>query len=113
MTASRRKGDSDEPPSPSPSKPGAPLLTSQDLFGDMVDAPLAPDEGMSRNDAVRKEPIRVRISDPEGKAGGAPRPNRSPHEMQEAGADEMAALLDVLAPATPKTAKPTPVTTPD
>lgn len=107
MTASRRKGDSDKSPPPSTGKADDPLLTSQDLFGDMIDAPLADEDAAGTAEAERKEPIRIRISDPEGKAGtGSPRPKGgAPLEMQQADDDEVAALLDVLSPAAPKAPK--------
>ncbi len=60
--------DSSDTPVPPASDPdeGSDLLTSQDLFGDLVDEPLPPG---ARTGATRKDPIRVRVSDP-----AAPRP---------------------------------------
>jgi serine/threonine protein kinase len=108
MTARRPPDD------PNPAKPES-LLTSEDLFGDMVDAP--PSEAEAPPRPARKDPIRVQISDPEGRSAalkdGADairmgRPS-GPAEMQEANAEEMAALLDVLSPApTPRPAAAAP-----
>ena len=55
--------DTMDPPSPPASEPdeGSELLTSHDLFGDLVDGPLPPS---GRTGPTRKEPIRVQVSDP-------------------------------------------------
>jgi serine/threonine protein kinase len=99
MTARRPKDD----PNPSSSKPPAEsLLTSEDLFGDMVDAPPAEDTVPIPSKPVRKDRIKVQISDPESRlrAGHdlARARSTAPAEMQEADDDEVAALLDGLGP---------------
>ncbi|HZM50196.1 MAG TPA: hypothetical protein VFE68_06880, partial [Vicinamibacteria bacterium] len=80
-----------EDPSASPNK----LLTSEDLFGDMVDAP--PDPAArppAAAPANRKGPIKVQVSEP-----GAPRkdaPLASPPTPGEKLPEDVAALLDAF-----------------
>jgi serine/threonine protein kinase len=51
-----------KPSHPKPAEPdGEPLLTSNDLFGDLVDAPLPPTRAPA---APRTTPIRIQLSDP-------------------------------------------------
>src|SRR5688572_32190170 len=90
MTASRSKDNPDKP------RASDKLLTSQDLFGDIVDAPLeAPPEPAGPVD--RKPPIRVQISEPvPGQPPRTVRPPDGPSEMREAAAAEVAALLDLF-----------------
>jgi hypothetical protein len=56
-------GKKTDPPVPAGPGPGADdeLLTSEDLFGSLVDSPLPPNEA---GRAARKDPIRVQVSDP-------------------------------------------------
>ncbi|MCU0242491.1 MAG: serine/threonine protein kinase [Vicinamibacteria bacterium] len=69
------------------------LLTSQDLFGDLVDGAI--EDPLSRGNAVRNAPIRVQVGEP-----GIPhkgKPDETPTEMLPA---DVAAILDaVLEPA--------------
>ncbi len=72
---------------PSDSKPDAqperqPLLTSNDLFGDLVDEPLPPSPGRP---GARKQPIRVQLKDPS-----------QPPRMPPGDAAEIAAVLSRL-----------------
>src|SRR4051812_6326717 len=102
MSARRPKDD----PNPSSSPPPAEsLLTSEDLFGDMVDAPVPEDTVPIPSKPARKDRIKVQISDPEARQrelrntpdAGRYRP-AAPAEMKEADDDEVAALLDGLGP---------------
>jgi len=80
-----------EDPSASPNK----LLTSEDLFGDMVDAPPDPVARPAAAAPVnRKGPIKVQVSEP-----GAPRkdaPLASPPTPGEKLPEDVAALLDAF-----------------
>ena len=72
MKATRRK-DSQKPAASSPrgsgpDRPGQDLLTSQDLFGDMVDA-AAPEKGGPTT--AHREPIKVKISEPASPSAAA------------------------------------------
>ena len=64
MTARRSKDNPDDPASRKSDK----LLTSQDLFGDIVDAPIESTEPLIPE---RKDPIRVQITEP--------MPGQAPH----------------------------------
>src|SRR4029079_15877098 len=92
MTARRSKDNSGQPPSkPGPSEK---LLTSQDIFGDMIDAPI--ETGDTPTPAPRASPIRAQISEPV--AGQPARVARvdTPNEMREVAPEEMAALLEMF-----------------
>ena len=87
MTVRRPKDNPDPPPRSDK------LLTSEDLFGDMVDSPLEkPDAPASEE---RKTPIRVQISEP---VPGSPRAVKSEGgtPIREVPAEEVAALLEVF-----------------
>src|SRR6185503_20170290 len=81
----------EEDPSASPNK----LLTSEDLFGDMVDGPPEPlTRPATAAPANRKGPIKVQVSEP-----GAPRkdaPLASPPTPGEKLPEDVAALLDAF-----------------
>ncbi len=75
------------------------LVTSEDLFGNLVDSPLPPREA---NRTVRKDPIRVQVSDPvtpgpfaavpedqPGSPSAAPEDTPAPSDADEANADEV------------------------
>jgi serine/threonine protein kinase len=90
MSSGRR----DDLPDPAVgSVPGAPeddgLLTSEDLFGDLVDS--APESGESDSGPPRKPPVRVQVPEP----GAARRPDRV-HMPRDMRPEEMAALLDAF-----------------
>src|SRR5258708_21868092 len=91
MKVTRRK-ESQKPAASSPGgsapdRPGQDLLTSQDLFGDMVDA-AAPEKG----DPPRapREPIKVKISEPTS-PGAVPKGRAGP--MSELLPEDMSALI--------------------
>jgi serine/threonine protein kinase len=77
--------DDDDPPSKEPrrSSPSRKLLTSEDLFGDVVDAP-APKQARSDAGPARQGPIRVRVREQAEKPG------------TPGVAEELAALLDAI-----------------
>jgi serine/threonine protein kinase len=85
-------------PSDSPSTEAEAKVTSEDLFGDIVDAPLPESRSDSRSGAVAR-PIKVRVNEPGsevGKAGVLP--------------EEVAALLEAFSPMAPaESAPPAPV----
>src|SRR5688500_8239422 len=87
MTVRRSKDNPDSPPRPEK------LLTSQDLFGDMVDAPFESAEAPAGEE--RTAPIRVQISEP---LAGMPRAVRSEPNtpMREVAPEEVEALLGVF-----------------
>src|SRR5688572_15172933 len=90
----RRSKDNPDPP-PRSEK----LLTSQDLFGDMVDAPLEPGEAPASEE--RKTPIRVQISESVAGTPRATRPEAST-PIREVAPEEVEALLGVFdAPRSP------------
>jgi serine/threonine protein kinase len=72
------------------------FVTSEDLFGDMVDAPMPPSPGPPQAGA-RAAPIKVQVTEP-----GLPSETR-PRSVQgaELPADEMDALLDRISAVTP------------
>jgi serine/threonine protein kinase len=111
LPAARDRHGSPDPASETvPPGLSAPLITSQDLFGDLIDAPLEPDHAVSPA-GVRKEPIRVQIGEPSAKSSRAA--TGGPKEMNEVAADEMAALLGVFdTPAREAPAKPAPKSAP-
>jgi serine/threonine protein kinase len=84
-------GDTDETDPPVPPGTGqdgdAELLTSHDLFGSMVDAPLPDRPG----GAARKDPIRVQVNDPV-----RPRPFAAPEEAHDEEVDEVFSRLGGL-----------------
>ncbi len=84
-----------KPSHPKPVPPdGEPLLTSNDLFGDLVDAPLPP----KREPAPRKTPIRIQLSDP-----SQARPvSRTVRPEAAAEIDDVLARLDGSPPTTPE-----------
>jgi serine/threonine protein kinase len=83
------------PPAPEKVSADSPesLLTSQDLFGDLIDAPLE-SEGQKTGPAARSAPIRVQVS--ESGEAGPPKP-KGPDVRPE----DMAALLDAFADSSP------------
>jgi serine/threonine protein kinase len=85
-------------PSDSPSTEAEAKVTSEDLFGDIVDAPLPESRSDSRSGAAAR-PIKVRVNEPGsevGKAGVLP--------------EEVAALLEAFSPMAPaESAPPAPV----
>lgn len=91
MSAGKRKDD------PPPSNDDG-LLTSEDLFADLVDQPAAP--AAASPEEPRRGPIKVQVSEP----GAVKKPEGK--VPAEALADDFAALLDVFAPAEPAAAKP-------
>jgi serine/threonine protein kinase len=107
MTASRSK-DNPEKKSTTPAEdaPEDALLTSEDLFGDLVDSPIPQEKPVVRPAAAdRKEPIRVQITEPGALKTSRP-PSKSgagPSEMREVPDEEVAHLLDVFdAPPSPR-----------
>jgi len=106
MTARRSKDNPDDPASRKSDK----LLTSQDLFGDIVDAPIESTE--PHVPAERKDPIRVQITEPvPGQPPRTVRPGEKPSEMREVAPEEVMALLEMFdapAPAPPVPTKPEP-----
>jgi serine/threonine protein kinase len=109
MTARRPKDDPDASTGQPPSNPDS-LLTSADLFGDMVDAP-PEDTVPGPAKPARKAPIKVQISDPESRhrdhGADTARLTRPllPSDLQDADEKEVDALLDVLGPSPTKAAK--------
>jgi serine/threonine protein kinase len=91
------------PPSPDDASASADgLLTSEDLFGDLIDAPLEPKPVSARPAATT--PIRVQVND-EGEAG-PPKP-----KAPDVSAEDMGALLDAFggpedSPSPPEPAPP-------
>jgi serine/threonine protein kinase len=84
MTVRRSKDNSDDPPKPPAAEK---LLTSEDLFGDMVDAPLTlpADDKLELPGTERREPIKVQINEhgagkptPVPRATPVPRPPATP-----------------------------------
>jgi len=84
MTVRRSKDNSDDPPKPPAAEK---LLTSEDLFGDMVDAPLTlpSDDKLELPGTERREPIKVQINEhgagkptPVPRATPVPRPPATP-----------------------------------
>jgi len=75
------------------------FVTSEDLFGEMVDGPLPPTQAPAR--ATRAAPIKVKVTEP-----GLPSEAR-PRSVQgaELPADEMDALLDRISAITPTATK--------
>jgi serine/threonine protein kinase len=89
--SSGRRDDFPDPPPGGPPEPGNDegLLTSEDLFGDLVDA--VPEPEPPRPAVARSAPVRVRVSEP-----SVPRrPERAPMP-KEVGPEDMAALLDAF-----------------
>src|SRR5262245_13686229 len=81
------------------------FVTSEDLFGDMVDAPLPASEGPASPDKrpVRTSPIKVQVSEPGLPSDSRPRPIQG----AELPAEEMDALLDRISALTPALARKT------
>lgn len=115
MTSRRGEDDPKEnhPPEPdgSPDRP-ARLLTSEDIFGDMLDpaAAHAKPEHAAARPGARKRPIKVQVSEPGApRKGGPASPLASGEELPE----DVAALLDAFAEpteaATAKEAEPSEV----
>jgi serine/threonine protein kinase len=90
MTASRRENPK-VPAVHKEKKVADGLLTSEDLFGDIVDAVPEP---VDRPAATRKAPIRVQVSEPAATAG--PPSAKSKIQGEELRPEEMAALLDAF-----------------
>jgi serine/threonine protein kinase len=93
MTTRRNDNSAAPPPKDEDGSAAPDLLTSEDLFGDMVDAP--PPSSRSEAAPNRKGPIKVQVSEP-----GAPRKNSplaSPaNRVGEKLPDDVAALLDAF-----------------
>jgi serine/threonine protein kinase len=91
-----------------PSRKGASdkLLTSQDLFGDIVDAPIENTEPVIPTE--RKDPIRVQITEPVPGQPRAVRAGEKPSEMSEVAPEEVAALLEMFDAPPPAKAEPKP-----
>jgi hypothetical protein len=70
-----------------------PLYTSEDLFGELVDAPAPPRAAPERTAAARPGPIKVQVNEPS--AARKPSPLASP-PTGEALPDDVAALLDAF-----------------
>src|SRR6185503_16123563 len=91
----RRQDKTAAPPKEKDSSAAPDLLTSEDLFGDMVDAPPEPvTRPAAAAPASRKGPIKVQVSEP-----GAPRkdsPLSSPPAPGEKLPEDVAALLDAF-----------------
>jgi serine/threonine protein kinase len=91
----RRPDKTAAPPKDQDESAAPNLLTSEDLFGDMVDAPPAPSaRPAAALPASRKGPIKVQVSEP-----GAPRkdsPLSSPAAPGEKLPEDVAALLDAF-----------------
>ena len=98
-------GKKNDPPVPAGpgSDPDDELLTSEDLFGSLVDAPLPPGES-SR--ASRKDPIRVQVSDPV-----TPGPfavvSEDPPGPSAAAPEEAPSPFDAVPTAVPQVSEPT------
>jgi serine/threonine protein kinase len=95
MMTTRRQDKTATPPKDKESSAAPDLLTSEDLFGDMVDAPPEPiTRPPAAAPASRKGPIKVQVSEP-----GAPRkdsPLSSPPTPGEKLPEDVAALLDAF-----------------
>ena len=90
MSSGRRDDIPDLPPGSVPEPPEDDgLLTSEDLFGDLVDA--VPEPTPPRPSEPRKAPVRVQVPEP----GAARRPDRAPMP-KEVLPEDMAALLDAF-----------------
>src|SRR5258706_3328213 len=91
----RRPDKTAAPPKDQDESAAPNLLTSEDLFGDMVDGPPAPSaRPVAAPPASRKGPIKVQVSEP-----GAPRkdsPLSSPAAPGEKLPEDVAALLDAF-----------------
>ncbi|HEY7513936.1 MAG TPA: hypothetical protein VIC87_05635, partial [Vicinamibacteria bacterium] len=80
------------------------FVTSEDLFGDMVDAPLPTSEGSPADKRpVRTSPIKVQVSEPGLPSDSRPRPIQGAALPPE----EMDALLDRISALTPTLARKT------
>src|SRR5262245_49028128 len=87
-------GRQDDFPDPVPgsvpgSTDGDDLVTSEDLFGDLVDA--VPEPPAPKPAEARKAPVRVQVPEP----GAARRPERAPMP-KDVRPEDMAALLDAF-----------------
>jgi serine/threonine protein kinase len=94
MMTTRRQDKTATPPKDQEASAAPDLLTSEDLFGDMVDAPPEPASRPAAPPASRKGPIKVQVSEP-----GAARkssPLSSPPAPGEKLPDDVAALLDAF-----------------
>jgi serine/threonine protein kinase len=94
MTTRRNDKRADAPPKDEDQSAAPDLLTSDDLFGDIVDEKAAPRPGPGAAPAARKGPIKVQVSEP-----GAARkssPLASPARAGEKLPDDVAALLDAF-----------------
>jgi len=91
------------PPSPDDGPDSADeLLTSEDLFGDLIDAPLEPKPAIPR---ATTTPIRVQVSE-DGQAGP---PKPKPPEM---GPEEVGTLLEAFGAGEPAPPRPSPAPEP-
>jgi len=90
-----RRDPPKKPPAPGKDTTGDDLVTAEDLFGDLVDAPPVPRE----SPPSRSAPIRVRVED----GALAPPPGQSPGKQL---APEIEALLDRLEPVGGKVLQP-------
>ena len=94
MTTRRNDKRADAPPKDEDQSATPELLTSDDLFGDMVDEKAAPRPPAGAAPVARKGPIKVQVSEP-----GAARKNSplaSPSRAGEKLPDDVAALLDAF-----------------
>ena len=95
VMTTRRPDKTAAPPKAQDESAAPDLLTSEDLFGDMVDGPPAPSaRPAAAPPAGRKGPIKVQVSEP-----GAPRkasPLSSPAAPGEKLPEDVAALLDAF-----------------
>ncbi len=95
VMTTRRPDKTAAPPKDQDESAAPNLLTSEDLFGDMVDGPPAPSaRPAAAPPASRKGPIKVQVSEP-----GAPRkdsPLSSPAAPGEKLPEDVAALLDAF-----------------
>jgi serine/threonine protein kinase len=109
----RKNAKPSSPPVEQTSGTGEGLLTSEDLFGDMVDAPPPEPVRAEKTGPTRKDPIRVQVCEPGTKAEAAKPGPRAGEVLPE----DVAALLDAFsgpvedaahaAAAVPPAAKPT------
>src|SRR5262245_42606882 len=88
----RRKDETAAPPKGQDDPAGKKLLTSDDLFGDMVDGPVPPRKEAAATVAGRKGPIKVQVSEPGAARKG---PLTSPPAGEKL-PEDVAALLDAF-----------------
>jgi len=96
--ATGRDRDSKRPPTPSGSVPDRDYVTSDDLFGEMVDAPMPTAAKPSNPD--RAGPIKVQVTDPRPEPGAEPR--RAPRAENDAEVEALLARLEPFPSAPPQ-----------